>query len=64
MNRIRAAAHDLEQRGFLIAEDSAIISYGAAEVTALKIEFDAREGRALFPPQSLLLWVTSVAINQ
>jgi hypothetical protein len=36
MNRIRAAARDLEQRGFLLTEDSAIISYGAAEVTALK----------------------------
>ena len=36
MNRIRAAARDLEQRGFLLTEDSAIILYGAAEVTALK----------------------------
>jgi Alpha/beta hydrolase domain len=36
MNRIRAAARDLEQRGFLLTEDSAIILYGAAEVTAMK----------------------------
>ena len=36
VNRIRAGARDLEQRGFLLTEDSAIISYGAAEVTNLK----------------------------
>ena len=36
VNRIRAAARDLEQRGFLLTEDVAIISHAAAEVTTLK----------------------------
>jgi hypothetical protein len=36
VNRIRTAARDLEQRGLLLTEDSAIISHAAAEVTTLK----------------------------
>jgi hypothetical protein len=36
VNRIRMASRDLEQRGFLLPEDSAIISQAAAEVTTLK----------------------------
>jgi len=36
VNRIRTTARDLEQRGFLLPEDSAIISQAAAEATTLK----------------------------
>ena len=36
VNRVRAAARELEQRGLLLTEDAAIITHTAAEVTALK----------------------------
>jgi hypothetical protein len=36
VNRIRTAARDLEQRGFLLTDDVAVISDAAAEVTTLK----------------------------